>query len=160
MIKVKVIVDTDILQAIAEQAQKTPKLMQTAYDRATRRLRSRIVETLSTEPGPPQYPIRWKSQKQRRYVMAKLREEGNLPYQRTHALSEGWKAAIEQDGSGGIMTVTNKSPVAQYVQGDYAQPFHLGRWPQAGDVISDARVEAEEVLIQTWFTVTDGGVFQ
>lgn len=161
VIKVKVTIDLDVLQAIANTAQKSPKLMQTAYDRNTRRLRSRIVERLAAEPGTPQYPIRWKSDKQRRYVMAKLREEGNLPYQRTHALSEGWKAVVEQDGSGGIMTVTNPSPIARYVQGDDAQPFHLDTgWKQVGDVISDARVEAEEVLIQTWFTVTDGGVFR
>lgn len=155
MIKVKVIVDLDILDAIAEAVQKSPTLMKTAYDKATRRLRSRIVTALSTEPGPPNYPIRWKSEKQRRYVMAKLKEEGNLPYQRTHALAEGWKAEVAQDGEGGIMTVSNKSPIARYVQGDDAQPFHLDRWTQVGNVISDARVEAEETLIQTWFTVTD-----
>lgn len=161
MIKVKVTVDLDILDAIADTAQKSPKLMQTAYNRNTRRLRSRVVERLATEPDRPQYPIRWKSDKQRRFVMAKLREEGNLPYQRTHALSKGWKAAAEQDGEGGIMTVSNKSPIAQYVQGDDAQPFHLDTgWSQVGNVISDARVEAEEVLVQTWYTVTDGGVFR
>lgn len=163
MIKVKVTVDTDILDAIADTAQKSPKLMQTAYDRATRRLRTRIVNTLTAEPGPPVYPIRWKSEKQRRYVIAKLREDDNLPYQRTHALSAGWKAVIEPDGEGGIMTVSNKSPIAQFVQGDYAQPFHLqSGWPQVGNIISDARVEAESILIDVWWTVTDpsAGVFR
>lgn len=157
MISVKITVDTDILDAIAEGVRQSPKLMQVAYDRNTRRLRSRMIKELSTEPRASQPPIRWKSAKQRRAVMRKLRlmgmEDG---YIRSHALSKAWKADLRPDGTGGIMTITNKTPYVEFVQGDWAQPFHLDTgWPQAGDIFSRYRVEAENVLIQTWFTITD-----
>lgn len=157
MISVKLTVETDILEAIAEAARTSPKLMQTAYDRNTRRLRSRMIKELSTEPRASTPPIRWKNARQKRAVMRKLRlmgmEDG---YVRSHALSKAWKANLKPDGTGGIMTVTNNTPYVEFVQGDWTQPFHLDTgWPQAGDIFSRYRVEAEDVLIATWFTIVD-----
>lgn len=161
MYSAKITVPTDVLDAIADTARRSPKLMQTAYERATRRLRSQMLEKLREEPGKPKYPIRWKSERQRRYVLAKLREDGNLPYERTGALLKAWRVVMEADGSGGIMTVENTSPSARYVVGDDAQPFHLDTgWVQGADVVSEFRPVAEDILIETWFTVADpfGGV--
>jgi hypothetical protein len=153
---VQVTVDADVLIAIADTARKSPKLMATAYDRATRRLRKRLIDDLSVEPPKPTYPLRWKSDKQRRYVMAKLRAENNLPYQRTGALIKAWKVVLTPDADGSIMTVSNNAPAARYVVGDDQQPFHIDTgWPSAARVIADYRVEAENVLIDTWFTVSD-----
>lgn len=156
MLTITVTVDTDILDAIAETARQSPRRMQTAYHRATVRLRKRLLDALQAEPGAPSYPIRWKSQRQKRAVLRKLRLAGNLPYQRSHALVKQWKVALLSDGTGGILEATNASPYVDWVQGDFTQPFHLDTgWPQAGALLSKYRVEAEEVLIQTWFTIND-----
>lgn len=156
MYSAKITVPTDVLDAIRDTAQKSPKLMQTAYERSTRRLRKQILDTLREEPGKPKYPIRWKSERQRRYVLAKLREEGNLPYDRTGALLKAWDVRVENDGTGGIMVVENTSPNAAYVVGDDAQPYHLDTgWVQGADVVSEFRPIAEDVLIDTWYTVSD-----
>lgn len=160
MYSVQIEIPLDILQAINEQISATPRLMQVAYDRATQRLRSRLLQELQTEPGPVVYAdnghLRWKSEKQRRYVMALLRSTGNLPYQRTHELSKAWHVdPIELDGGGGF-SVYNTSSIIQYVEGDSAQPFHLDTgWVQAAEVITRYIDEAEEVLVQTWYTVSD-----
>lgn len=159
MFKAKVTIATDVLDAIDDAARQSPKLMQTAFRRATRRLRSRMLADLRKTPGRPHYPLRWKSEKQRRFVMAKLRAEGNLPYQRTGRLEASWYVEFEPDADGGLFVVGNEASYARYVVGDDAQPFHLDTgWVQGADVVSDYRVEAEEVLIQTWFTVADGRV--
>jgi hypothetical protein len=151
---VQVTVDDDILLAIADTARKSPRLMQTAYERNTRRLRARLLADLRDAPGPPDYPLEWKSRKQQRFVMRKLREEGNLPYVRTGTLSANWRVTLTPDTAGSIMEVSNDTPYARFVQGDDQQPFLL-KWPSVGMVISDYRVEAEDVLIETWFTVSD-----
>lgn len=159
MFKAKVTIATDVLDAIDDAARQSPKLMHTAFRRATRRLRSRMLADLRKTPGRPHYPLRWKSEKQRRFVMAKLRAEGNLPYQRTGRLEASWYVEFEPDADGGLFVVGNEASYARYVVGDDAQPFHLDTgWVQGADVVSDYRVEAEEVLIQTWFTVADGRV--
>lgn len=159
MFKAKVIVATDVLDAIDDAAMKSPKLMQTAFRRATRRLRARILADLRDEPNAPNYPLRWKSERQRRYVMAKLRKDNNLPYKRTGKLLAGWRVEFEPDADGGLLVVENDTLYARYVVGDDAQPFHLDTgWVQGANVVSDYRVIAEDVLIETWFTIADGRI--
>lgn len=160
-----VTVSTDVLDAIDEAARQSPKLMATAFKRATGRLRSRMLAELRKEPDLPSHPLRWASERQRRYVMAKLRAENNLPYQRTGRLLRAWDVDFEPDGAGGLFVVSNDATdsdgkaYARWVVGDDAQMMHLDTgWVQGAEVVSDYRVEAEEVLIQTWFTVADGGI--
>lgn len=157
MFYAEIIVPTDVFAAIADTAQKSPRLMQTAVTRVTARLRTRILKELRTVPPPPKYPLRWKTERQRRYVMKKLRAEGNLPYQRTGELAQGWMVDhIPEGDNGGLLSVYNNVPYARFVQGYDMQPFHIDSgWKDAQMVVSDARVEAESVLISTWFTVAD-----
>ncbi len=89
--------------------------------------------------------------------MAKLREEGNLPYTRTHKLSKGWKADVVLTDAGGTFSISNAAPETVYVQGDLAQPFHLDTgWPQAAPIITKYAALLEDVLIDSWFTIIDG----
>lgn len=172
MIRVLVTVDTDILDAIAETAQRSPKLMQTAFKRNVSRLRSRILDDLTQDPGPVVYAarsasgapmLRWKSRKQQ---IAYHRSNGfgkGIPYQRSGDLQAGYRVTPIADDNGGILQVTNTTPYANFVVGDDAQPFHLDTgWRQVGTAIANYREEAEDVLIQTWFTVADAtaGVFR
>jgi hypothetical protein len=97
--------------------------------------RGLMVSLAAMEPGQPRYPIRWTSEKQRRYVMAKLRREGNLPYQRTHALVRGWQVPKYIDVRGGYLSVKHAWGKIGYVVGNPAQPgwqqrFHMiTGWP-------------------------------
>lgn len=156
MIRIDVTVDDDIIRAIEDALKTAPGRMKTAYRRNVGRLRSRILAKLKVEPKKPTYPLRWKSDKQRRFVMAKLRQEGNLPYQRTGQLLASYDVQVSDIGETSILSIVNRDPKARFVIGDDAQPFHIDTgWKQVANVASDARVEAEEILIQTWFTVAD-----
>jgi hypothetical protein len=121
---------------------------------------SRELQRLQVKPGSPRYPLDWQSDKQRRYVMAKLRRENNLPYKRTDKLINSYDVELADDTSGGaILSVVNTDPKARFVVGDDAQRMHMQTgWVQIADVVSDARVEAEDLLIETWFTVVDGAI--
>lgn len=160
MIRVAVTADLDILDALADAATKAPGLTKTAYRRNVGRLKGRILQRLQARPGSPRYPLDWQSDKQRRYVMAKLRRENNLPYKRTDKLINSYDVELVEDTSGGaILQVTNSDPKARFVVGDDAQRMHLQTgWVQIADVVSDARVEAEDLLIETWFTIVDGAI--
>lgn len=156
MIRVQVRVDTDILEAFADTARNAPALTATAYNRATRRLRKQLLDRLRNEPGKPVYPLAWKSERQRTFVMAKLRESGALPYKRTGTLLNGYRVELIANEDGGILQVTNKVPYARFVIGDEAQPFHLQtKWPQLATTVSEFEQMAIDVLIDTWFTVSD-----
>ena len=98
---------------------------------------------LQSDPGEVKYPIEWASDKQRKFVMAKLRRENNLPYQRTDKLRNMWVVEVR----GRAIVIENISSIAKYVYGSLAQdrsaalrfqqPFHKNtEWQPATDTAS------------------------
>lgn len=108
--------------------------------------------------------MRWRSERQRRYVMAMLSATDNLPYKRTGALGRGWHGEVKVDprSKGLRIRIWNDAmqprwktgePVryARFVQGDIGiglsrrsavrydqamQPFHKDRgWQPAAPII-------------------------
>lgn len=88
-----------------------------------------IRKTMRTPGRPPTYPIRWDSDKQRRFVLAMLRAKGNLPYHRTNALPSGWQIEAVTNG----YRLYNPAPAAVYVYGNFEgarqSSIHRGRHP-------------------------------
>lgn len=157
--KAAVLVDSDVVKATIQTARTAGQLMVGQYRRAMQPVRRNFLRAIRNAPPPlsdANYPLRWKSERQRRYVMAKLRRENNLPYQRTDELVDGWEVTIQANLSEGALIVENKTPHARYVQGDDAQPMHLDNgWPQAALLIAEYDEIATDALIDAWFVVVD-----
>lgn len=65
------------------------------------------VKEKMSEPGKPiTYPVQWDSEKQRRFVIAKLAAEGNLPYRRQNDYISRWKIAPMPNG----LSLSNQHP--------------------------------------------------
>lgn len=80
-----------------------------------------------TPANKPRYPLRWKSDKQRIAVIIRLKEEGNLPYQRTGRLENAWSVSIKPK----VATIANTARdrrsgkfIAPFVIAEFQQPFH------------------------------------
>lgn len=156
MYKVSLIVDTDVLDAIDQALGKSPILMKTAYERNSRRLRSRLQSRLRTEPGRPRYPIRWKSERQRRAFFATNGFGRDIPTQRTHQLANGWEVSVQSLANGGAIEARNDTVYLRWVEGKDQQPFHSDtEWLLADDEILKYSEEFNDILIETWFTVSD-----
>jgi hypothetical protein len=150
------LVEDDILRAYQDAWRKAPALIANAYERAARPPLQRAMVKLKTYPGRVKYPIRWKSERQRRAFFASNGFGSGIPYRRTGALKRGWQYKLTKITQGGAVLIENDTSYAQFVQGDDAQPFHLATgWTQAAPVIALLREELEDILIETWFTLTD-----
>lgn len=84
---------------------------------------------------PPQahYPVTFKSERQRRYVMMQS-SQGKVPYKRTGRLGSSWSAKVE----GFRATIRNSMPAARFVMGDSegrGQAHHMRHWPLARDIV-------------------------
>ncbi len=161
--KQEITVDRDIFEAIEQGALKLPTLMDTAFKRNVQRLSSRTLVRLRQTPGPVVYPIQWTTPLQRRAFFASDGFGGGIPTRRIGKLQKGWVAKIRGAPEGSIFvienTATNRDDVRyeQYVTGINQQRFHRNTgWQRSQDILADVLVEAEDVLIETWFTVTDG----
>ena len=79
----------------------------------------------------------WFSDRQRRYVMAKIRSgEIQIPYPRTMTLQAGWQVRSEGNGN---YKISNIARYAQYVQGDGTQSRHeaMVGWKTVSQKIDD-----------------------
>lgn len=97
-------------------------------------------------PPKPDYPINWASERQRRYVMAKLRRENNLPYKR-RGIQRLWIIEVTVKDGAYIVSARNPADHTIYVYGSRQQPF-LRKWPLVEDEVAAAAVEVEAGLIR------------
>ena len=148
-------VETDVLQAVAETARDATRKMRRAAGIVARGASAQaLIADLSKEPEPPEYPIRWASDRQRKAVMAKLRRADDLPFQRKHRLSRGWRMVLSSllGDNGGVFTAENSAPEADFVQGERQQRY-LSKWPLARLVIRQHEAPMEDELINAWYGV-------
>lgn len=121
-----------------------------------------VDSRLRAEPGRPRYPLAWASEKQRRYVMAKLRRQGNLPYRRTHGLVKAWEAVGAINPDGGTITAHNPAGMAGYVYAPFfQQPFHaVTGWMDVTPRFILMRTELSDRLITDWPGIVRGSVMR
>lgn len=130
MLSLRFTVDTKRLELVRSNLHEFRRRVFNAYELQSRPLRGRLLRDLKTEPGSPKYPLHWKNRRQKRKVLMLLREQGNLPYTRTHELIRQWTVKMQSNLVGGRLEIENDSPVVRYVQGEWQQPFHKDTgWP-------------------------------
>lgn len=148
--------DAEALNLTDQRVRASPKLMERALKRQQTRLRTRALRIVRVVPGKPHYPLRWASQKQRRKVMAMLRERGELPYERKGILEAAWEAMFSFTEYGGAFVVENTSPAATFVIGERQQPFHADTgWIYAPRVMDEIAGFVVEAYVETWHTIND-----
>lgn len=147
----------DILDAMTDNAIRSPALMATLWQRSMTRLGQRGVEQLSVEPGaPPAGITRLMTERQRRAFFATNGFGGGIPHQRTHGLAQGWKYKVVTLENGGAFTIYNEVPGINYVEGWDQQPFLAAMgWQFAPPVLADISAEADDISIESWWTASD-----
>lgn len=157
MFQAQVILDEEALTTLQSMTRRLPEKTRRFAKELTADLEQNILAILSQEPGPPHYPLRWASARQRRYVMAKLRRENNLPYRRTHRLAASWKVESVLGEGNGLIEASNDALAAPYVYGPYQQPFHYDTgWRDAAHVLADLSDYAQEQVLAFWGEATRG----
>ena len=139
--------------------QHLPDSLHNALQGKEGKMANEALRKLTILPGPPVYPIRWKSQKQRRAFFASNGFGRGIPSRRKGTLLLGWKVRYKRTSEGGVISLINDVPYMRYVQGDDAQPFHLDTgWVQREDVLNDFLKEAGDTVTAAWWTVSDAAV--
>lgn len=100
-----------------------------ALEEAIDEVRPVLLDELRFQPPrrkyPQDYPIRWTSEKQRRFVFSQILKQdsdGNIiPYQRTGKLAESWQVMFTVQSGEGTVIVENTYNRAQFIYGALAQ---------------------------------------
>lgn len=94
-----------------------------------------IKSQMSREGAPITYPVQWDSERQRRFVMWKLRKENNLPYRRTGKYVAAWTHERVPFGH----ALANRHPAGAIggTPAGWQSRIHRGRWPFLLKVLFD-----------------------
>ena len=147
-----------VLQQLVEQMERTPKLLKKELKKTLNKTSNVVKQEMKKEvPQGAKHPIEWTSEKQRRFVMAKLKEEGNLPYRRTNEIVNGWRFRVNAKGGINIgVEFTNISPKARFVIGGDQQKFHANTgWIHANDSMRKHIPRYVDAVEKTYFEVAD-----
>lgn len=147
MIRVTASFDTQALDGLIAFVEQFDDVAYMAFEETVADIAPPMIAELETEPPKPTYPLRWKSDKQRKFVMAKLRAEGNLPYRRTGKIRQSWVTELVRNGASFSFIVANTAPASVFLYGSLAQnrtaalrfqqPFHQDTgWQAATDTVS------------------------
>lgn len=110
-----------------------------------------VEQRLGFEPPAPNYPLKWRSERQRRAYFASNGFGRGIPTKRTGRIRKAWRVLYMplKQGGGGTIQITNSEPAAQFVYGrldagnTYQQPFHIETgYPSARDTIREIYGEA------------------
>ena len=91
----------------------------------------RVRTQIAVYPPPPVgYRMVWKSEKQRRWFFAALREGRiSVPYRRTGTLGRRWTTEVSRQGDDLVGKVGNVTAYGPFVQSvDQQAAVHRGRW--------------------------------
>lgn len=156
MIRLEVEIDDDLIVAYQNLASDLPRVTRRAFRGEVDRIGGKMLAELTETPGPPQYPIRWKTERQRRAFFATDGFGRGIPTERSGALQAGWEIEFTGAGFDIDVAVVNETDYAIFVQGDDAQPFHLDTgWPQAAPIFTRYEEVMMDSLIETWYALTE-----
>jgi hypothetical protein len=142
---------------------------------ALQQWQAQLLAQLQQEPGPPKYPIRWTTERQRRAFFATNGFGRGIPTKRTHAISQAWQVTINVEQITRFQVFTNNliaflarfkvsdaptpplptvivdvsNPVSytRYVEGENQQGYHKNTgWLYAPDVINTGFQQAEVLM--------------
>jgi hypothetical protein len=163
MVQFTVSYDKKVFEDLAKQVAAAPTTMNIYATRTIRmEVEKYVVRNLvNVTIPPPTIPLKWRSERQRKYVMAKLRKEGNLPYKRTGALQKAWKVSAAKEGGGSVIAVSNDSDIAEYVMGSSSdrQPM-FPHWYHYEDILLKADDLATDMAINAWYDIVEFGDVQ
>lgn len=151
-VKPEVTVPTALLDANADAARQSPRLMQTAFERDVRFLRPLFLKIIAPPLGAHKRPTEWESPKQQRWWFGVGRKAWRG---RTGRQQQGWRTDTKTTREGGIFRYWNVNPASIYIQGFRQQRMHFGTWKREDDAVREFQPIAEQRIRESWFTVSD-----
>jgi hypothetical protein len=156
MIRTQAQTPLPFLRKMDARVARIPGVFTTAWQRQQGRIRSYAKRVLRVKPGKPKYPIKWKSERQRRAFFATDGFGRGIPTKRTDVMIDAWDVKFKATTTGGQLTLINDTPYAEFVVGDDQQPFHKeSGWYQVEDKVQQINTFAADTLESVWVTSTD-----
>ena len=124
------------VEGVEELIERLDRTLSSAVLRAAMQEACNLVQRMvAVYPAASHKPMTWESEKQRRFVMAGIREGTiEVPYRRTGKLGQRWTTSVRGAGLDIEGVVGNNTTYGPYVMDRDSQAgYHAGTWPVAQD---------------------------
>ncbi len=149
MYKVKVTTQANLAQGFGEMLNEFSDQSAIVGTKVAEDFGNRMLAEVREYPEPPKFPIGkfpWVSERQRRFVLAKLSEQArargagdDIRYQRTFKFRNSWSFEVKSIVTGIVLILRSSWDGARFVVGTLnqrslkeaaatQQPFHADRW--------------------------------
>lgn len=98
---------------------------------------AQTLRELKRIPGPPNYKIRWTSDRQRAAFFASNGFGRGIPTRRKGKIAEDWEVLFIPSDDGAILVLSNPHPEAKFIHGPqpFGQGFHIDTgWTQIDEI--------------------------
>ena len=141
-----------IIRRVAANVRRLPDRLGNAMRGPLGRAANIALKQLTRIPGPPRYPIRWTSERQRRAFFATGGFGRGIPTRRSDSIINEWMAVYQKSNTGGTLIIQNDHPAVTFVQGSNQQGFHRDTgWIRVDDVSGDFLKAAGDVAVDVFF---------
>lgn len=154
-----------VFRDIKKKIKQLPNTFELVVKGKRGRIALRALQRISTEPGRPNYPLKWQTPRQRRAYFATDGFVRGIPSRRTGRQAESWSVEVVE---GGLIAATNSdidivlrsdSPVTPFIQDEHVQRFHLDTgWVQVSDVEDEFFADSLAFVVKTFEDVA-GDIF-
>ncbi len=157
MIDVEMAVDLDVADAFAKTAQESPSAVRRIAGQVARGDTAKdMLAELAFIPAKPRYPLHWtgpnNGQRQRRFVIAKLKRDGKLGNSRTGKHARAFRVVVI-DAAIAQLALQNSEPGTSFIYGPY--PFRQRMhgetgWPFMPVIVTRYEPKFQDELIDGW----------
>lgn len=155
MIRINVKPDTAIWDKIIRDKDKLPGILTPLVRSNVPYIKNLMLPYLKANPGPVKYPIKWKTDKQRRAFFASNGFGNGIPTKRTGEIIAAWRVVNKSRGFKGFLQLVNAHPAVDFVQGEDQQPFHKNTgWVTAQETIDKFQPVIDRRVDEDWFFAT------
>jgi hypothetical protein len=148
----EVAVPVALLDANADAARQSPKLMATAFQRDVRFLRAEFLRIIAPPLSAHKRPTAFQSVKQQGWWF----KNGIHQWRgRTGAQEKGWRTDTKTTEAGSIFRYWNTESSVVFTQGYRQQRMHFGAWKREEDAVREFQPIGEHRIRESWRTVSD-----
>ena len=155
MVSVRLTINTGFIEGLEDFVDEFDEMVREISEEVYKVHAPNILTLLRQSVARPTYPIEWKSERQRRFVLALLTREAkangtypDISYKPTGKLAAGWTSEVRSLPTGATLSFANPADFAEFAYGSLnqrslgeaarpQQPFHKDRYVLAAEVIGD-----------------------
>ena len=158
MLRFRIRFENNVFADLNKTAQDAPVRFREALKQRAQAVKTQALTALHDVPGPVVYAdngrLRWKNERQKRAFFASNGFGRGIPTGRVNepgGVLGAYDVTVNAEGFNGSMLLINNYPGAEFIIGDFQQPFHADTgWQRVDNAAAEIGPVFADVVVAAW----------